>query len=626
MKVLPLGLQTSTTTSYDQTKTTLQGRVGSRSVTDGNGAKTVLGANPIIAMDVFDDTGTAPTTISTSTPNGRLFVGLGVAAGVWTIAYYQMTTTAGVTTSTWIGNLKLTMTNAATYVIKGFKVDDSTPSAMVIQWATTHTTLIDGGYFGCWGVNITDFVKVSVATFPQATAGSTTKTVYQMGDAATQAATTLTVATSLGIDTTGKKAYVRNGLAATPSIFVFDYSVPPTGTPTAGYVNSNFTLKTGTLAAETGTVLLTNNADVMTPSHTSNSGSLCLTWLTSTQMYLAKVSDITSGVTTLPTLVAANVAIGNDYDVPATITHGGYDGTIDKWLMRTASGPFMLKQMVSTDANGKMFGGDNYIKTETGGTINPVEFAGGAPLSLTGGNGFFVMSNSTVGQRNLLAIDVQADETSINPSTSQIYTSIISPVVSANIAQGVMIAIYKEFSKRTVYPTIQYRVANFTTGPGAGFDATWTSAPKDGDLSLLVNATSAQFRFVFTLAGMNNTNSSQYNEAYLIYKDTTQNSENWVGSVDNTSTAGASPFRVSFRLQKAYATSVPKLFIRGVDDSLNAVVFDTVTNIANMEYTTNNGTSYTPMGTIPNTPLTTELRFSWTSPDGVRRRWSISES
>lgn len=628
MKALALGLQNNIVTSYDQTKTTLQGRIGQKSITDGSITKNCIGPNPVLSLDIFDDTGVAPVGLHTSTPNGRIFIGKGVVSNVWTVSYYLLTTVAGNVSAVWQGDLKFTFGAAAlTYVIKGFTVDDSNPASMKFFWNATHTTTTDGGLFGCWGINVTDFVKVSIVTFPVASAGSQTKTVYQLGDNASQASQTLTVAEGVGYDGVGGFCYVLNGAAATPSVFKFNVASPPSASPAAnGYDSTAFVLKTGTLAALSGVILLVNNLQCITPSHTSNSGSLCLSLLTSTNIYVAKVSDITSAVTTLPSLVTANVAISTDYVAPATITIGQYIAAIDKWILLGVSGDFFIKQCVSNDANGVVFGGSNQIKTEIGGTINTFDFGGITNLCLSDCNGFAVITETAIGQRGALVIDLQVDYQQVNPSTGQIQASIISPVINGNFSKGIYLSIYKELSKRTVYPTIQYRTSGFSTGPGAGFDALWTTAPIDGDLSLLSNATQVQFRILFRSTNIDVSNASQIVESYLLYIDLTQSSENWVGSSSNTSASGSNPFRVSFRLQTAYATSVPKLFIRGIDDSGNAVVFDTVTNIANMDYTTNNGTSYTPLGTIPNTPLTTELRFSWTSPDGVPRRWAVSES
>lgn len=629
MKALALGLQASLVTVYDQTKTTLQGRAAQRTITDGNGAKLVIGPSPVVTADIFDDTGVAPAGLHCATDNGRVFIGKGFAAGVLTVSYYTLNASTGV--ATWIGDLKFAFTNTGAYTLRGFAVDDTSSSSMNFSFFVTNTTVQQGGWYADFGVNITDFVKVSVQTHPIATLASTNKSVYQIGDTVTQAAHTVTVADGGDIDSVGGFAYILNGVAATPKIFKFVNTVP-TAVPVAGYSQANGTIVvTAVLPALTGTVLLVNCVTLGTPgTWSSNSGSLCLTWLTTTQIYHAKVSDITNGAVSLPSLASGSMLISGNYLTP-TAAFGQYSPYLDKFVIMTTLGQVIVKQGITTDPNARSWGLNTYIKTETGGTVTPCDFGAVTNLSLADMAGWAIMVNTSVGQRNFVALDVFSDEIVLatapgGGTLGQINTSIISPVLSGNFTQGAVMAMYYELAKRSVKPTVQFRTANFSTGPGVGFDATWTTVPIDGDLSTLVNASQVQFRFLFTMMGAEVTQPPQLNECHFLYTDNTQLSEKWVGASSNTSSSGSNPFRVSFRLQNAYPTTVPKLFVRGVDDSGNAVVFDTVTNIANFDYTTNNGTSYTPLGTIPNTPLTTEVRFSWTSPDGVARRWSVSES
>lgn len=628
-KVQALGLQTSLNFgAYDQTKTTMQGRVGQRTITDGNGAKVCIGAQPVVTADIFDDTGVAPVAIHCSTPNGRVFIGKGIVAGLWTISLYNLTTVSGVTTTSWVGDLKLQMTNTGVYTIKGFSVDDTTPSAMKISWVATNTTAIQGGLYATFGADVADFVKVSVPTYPVATAGSTNKVVYQIGDQATQAAQTVTVADGVDIDKTNGFFYIWNGLAATPKIFKLTATVP-TATPTTGYTIANGTIVvTAALPALSGTVLLFNCVQVFTPTaqpspNTGNNGSPCIGLLTTTNIYWAKLSDVTNGASTLPSLLTATLGLSGDYLTP-TAAFGQYSAMLDKWVIMTTLGRTLVKYGINADSTAKIFGLNDAIKTETGGTVTPSDFGGITNLCLTDMNGWAILTNTFVGQRNFVAIDLFSDETST--TSGQINSSIISPVMSGNYSKGIMMGRFYELGKRSEKSTLQYRTSNFSIGPGAGFDATWTTAPRDGDLSAISNATQIQFRFLFTMMGSEVTNPPQIIENYFVYTDFTQSSDNWVGSSSNTSASGANPFYVAFRLQTAYATSVPRLYVRGVDDSGNAVVFDTTTNASLFTYSTNNGTSWNALGTIPNTPLTTEVRLGWTAPDGVARRWSVSES
>ena len=631
--VVALGLQTALVTTYDSTKTTLQGRgITQHTITDGNGSKTVIGPSPVTSADVFDDTGVAPAAIMCATSNGRVFVGQGVATNVWTIAYYTKSLTSGA--DVWQGSIKLTLgAAAATYTIKGFYVDDTSSSAMKIYLCATHTTLTNGGLFGVWGVNVTDFVKVSIPTFPNATLANQTKVVYQLGDNASQASQTLTVADGVGVDVSGGFAYVLNGVVATPSIFKFSITNPPAAVPAAnGYDSTLFSLKTGTLTGLAGTILLVNNVQVITPvaqpaPNTGNNGSVCISILTNSGIYWAKVSDITSAVTSLPSLLTANYGDNSGSLIP-TASMGQYSAFIDKWCIFTSLGALLIKQGINNDPNAKYLGETGvYIKTEAGATLQ-TEWTSVTTACVVDCAGWLLQLNTSVGQRGYVGIDLSCDETSVNPSTSQKYSSIISPVISnINITQGIMMGIYYELAKRSVKASVQYRTSNFSTGPGAGFDATWTSVPIDGDLSTIVNQTQVQFRILFTMLNFLGANTPQINEAYFVYNDLTQSSNNWEGSVNNTTQNGVSPSYTAFRLKQAYATSVPTLYFRAYDDSGNLVVSaNTSSNPTLFQYTTNNGTSWINLGTIPNTTLTTEVRYLWATPPGVNVNPSIRES
>lgn len=633
-KVQALALQTSLVTVYDQTKTTFQGgRVGQRTITDGNGAKLVIGPSPVIASSVFDDTGSVGSGVHASTQNGRVFVPKAFAAGLLTVSYYQITTTAGVTTQTWVGDLKFQFTATGTYTLKGFTVDDSSSSSMSFHFGVTNTTTQQGGWYAAWGINATAFVKVSVPTIPIATSGSQSSALYQVGDTTVQGTHTITVLDGIGLSIANKFAYILSGAAATPKLFKLDYTNPPTAAPVGGYSQANGTIVvTAVLPALSGTILLTNNVQVYTPvaqpaPNTGNNGSECVGFLTTSSIYWAKTSDVTNGAATLPSLISVNlVGATADYITPAAVL-GQYSQTLDKWIIEFTGSRFIIKQGLNNDPNQKFFGFADALKNEAGSTITPVDFGGQTPLCLTESSGWAVLSNTATGQRNLLLIDLASDESSVNPSTGEKISSIISPVISGNFSQGLITSTYYELAKRSVRPTVQYRTSNFSTGPGTGFDATWTTAPKDGDLSGIVNATQVQFRFLFTIIGMEVTNPPQIIEAYFLYTDLTQNSDKWVGSVDNTTANATTPTRTAFRLISAYTTSVPALTFRAVDDSGNVLVSaSTVTNAANFEYTTNNGTSWNALGTIPNTALTTELRYNWTSPPGVAVTCSLRES
>ncbi len=102
-------------------------------------------------------------------------------------------------------------------------------------------------------------------------------------------------------------------------------------------------------------------------------------------------------------------------------------------------------------------------------------------------------------------------------------------------------------------------------------------------------------------------------------------STNWVGSRENSSSD--SPSYSAFRLQNYYYEGVvPPLTFTAIDDAgVVLVTAHTDTDAAFFKYSPDNGLTWVALGTIPNVPLTTELRYEWANPIGDYVRVAITE-
>lgn len=632
MKVIPFNIQTTPVTepaAYDQNKPFYSKRLAIRP--DPIDSVPSVGLIPNQFFDLFDDTGLTITNGVWATPNGRLFVSLGFVASVLTVAMYSYNVNTG-EKGAWLGSLRFTFAAGSTNTLRGMTVDDTNPAAMVFAFTSTHTTAANGGLFGCWGVPTTDFVTSSLITYPYATSvASLNKVVYKNVDVV--GAQTLTTAVGHDFDSTVggtiSDYYAFAGTAALPRIYKFSMASPPSGTVTAGESASNFTLVTGTFVALAGTIITASNSiRVGKLAHTSLSGFACLTFMTTTNLYAAKLSDITSGAVTLPSQVTTTTSLdvnkfANAHLTPA-ISFGSYDQTTDRFYCLTSSGRTMAKQLINNDPNGTVFGNNDVLKNEVGFSFPPSEFGAITNVSMTVQRGWLFLGNTSVGQRGVLMMDVGSDQ-------SNNLSFVLSPVVNINKGTCKTIHNYKALNSRTVTPRVGYRTSNFNVDPNAGiaaFLATFTFVSVNtANLSAVTGVDQVQFVTMFRVMGSTSTNSTQLIEQYLLYSAINELSENWVGSVDNTSAGGASPTRTAFRLVKTYTGSVPTLYYRAYDDSGNLVVSaNTSANAAQFQYSANNGTSWNALGTIPNTALTTEIRYNHVSPPGVRITSSIRES
>jgi hypothetical protein len=220
MKTLLADLTTDVVGSYDQTKTTIQGRVASKTI-DG---ETVLGP-PLSKFIDFatDSSGSAPLGSFFVSPNGRIFVLSAASAGLATLHLYDFNFTTG--THAYVGRINFVLPNTAatTMTVRGLRVhNDSTDTGWRIVLATTGSVLINGGVFIVNSINKTDFVLVSPPTIAFAT-GNDQKAVYftQLGSAmgSLQAETSLN---GLVYDSNTSTVYAHNGVSATHQYYVRD--------------------------------------------------------------------------------------------------------------------------------------------------------------------------------------------------------------------------------------------------------------------------------------------------------------------------------------------------------------------------------------------------------------------
>lgn len=179
MKSLDLELLASTGTTYDQTRTTLAGRVSQRTID----SKPVLGPSPTRFLDVFSDTAGAftPTTTMFATDNGRLFMIGAIAGGAIPVVLYEINQTTGV--HQYIGriNISVPASPAIVHTIRSIKAIDNGTTGWKIYIIATGTVLLGGsGVLLANNIARSDFSQVSPPVIPFAT-GNNQKAVYQLG-------------------------------------------------------------------------------------------------------------------------------------------------------------------------------------------------------------------------------------------------------------------------------------------------------------------------------------------------------------------------------------------------------------------------------------------------------------
>jgi hypothetical protein len=377
-------------------------------------------------------------------------------------------------------------------------------------------------------------------------------------------------------------------------------------------------IRTGTVTGFAGTILLTNCEAIVTPSQTLDpnipaavNGQTCLFFGTNSNVYLIKVSEITNGATTFPTMVGvATTGSGSDYTA-ITPTYTLYDDTAGRVIIVSNTSQFYVKRWLPTTID-LAFGGLNTTYFENSANV-PYTFAGVTIANLEFRLGWAYLVTGTIGQRGVLYVDFRSD-------SSFGYSYITSPVLDTSlIATAKTIQTIEKLFDLTGSMVFSYKTAALSTDAAFNSPTTgWTVIATANDLALTAFNNFSQFRIDFAiLNGCVNT-PSQINELFLSYLAKGESSDNWAMDNDNTTQGTGSPSYAAFYLQSAYTTSVPTIYARVYDTSNNLIFSaNSSANPTAFQYSTNGGTSWLALGTIPNTVGTRVRVLVTPTPSGV---------
>lgn len=688
MQYIKADLLNDVVDTYDQTKTTIQGRVYEKTI-DG---EQVLGPPLNHFVDVVANSGVIPATSGTViTPHGRMFTVSQEAGGLITIVLHTMDFDTGVTT--YIGNLifRIPDTPAATYVYRALKVlDNAGNTGWRLTLTVTSSVLTNAGTWLINNIDLADFVPVGPATLEFAT-GDNQKAVYLLQDPANIGAGQLQTASAGAVlYRPTSSLYVHNGVAATHQYYLYDLSINPTwdghnvtgdagtdiisdaghtyanGDPvrfsaitggaglsvqnTAAYfvvnsvpgvsyqlsatnggaainfttnisaailgrawgtTGSNFVHKTGNLPALTGTLLLTDSEDLAIPTGTTNDGENCAFFCTTTQMYLGRLSDLTSGTTSWPSLIAANMLGAPNEIVTPAATQAAWSSQLNRAVVGV--GQLFICKPFENNVISFVFGGTNNTYLE-GISTNVVALQPAAAISsMDLETGWICITNPTTGQRGVMLSDLQSNATFD-------HSYIVTKVMDTPDAVYDFITTTDKLFEYTGALSVYYRTSGFGSISGG-----WLSIPFAEDLeNIITPGAQIQFKILFDTAGLDTSIPAQLQEFFLGYTSLFEISSQWEFSYDASSSG--SPTRFAFRLKKEYDSAVPELNFRAYDLSSSLVInFSSVADAARFEYSTDDGDSWNALGTIPNT-VGTLVRVTPTSPPGVKVRPSLVEA
>jgi hypothetical protein len=329
-------------------------------------------------------------------------------------------------------------------------------------------------------------------------------------------------------------------------------------------------------------------------------------------------------------------ALGTGIDMVApTIAFSRYGATnagddVDRFVYVTGTSTLVVKSLQNNVIQ-EFVGGTSAQYLET---LNlPTVSTGLAALSAIEcrGGWIFMVNGTTTGQRGIVYADIWSDHSYGN-------TALISSI--QYVAPGTLfkyINTIEALFDRTASSYFWIRSA--ATEASSVFNAAniptpanpngWTQINAGQDLQSVAIGPYFQIAITYITLDVNDQTPAQINDVNYTYILPGEASDKWAPSVENTTQSADSPMYVAWRLQTAYSPGpVPTLYVRGYDDSGNMVAsFNTSANAADFQYSTNNGTSWVSLGTIPNVALTTELRVNVATPPVASFiNWSLSET
>lgn len=691
MKLYKADLLNDVVGSYDQTKTTIQGRVFSKTID----SQTVLGPPVSKFIDVFADSAENPSQIY-CTENGRLFsIGAIVNGGTYDTApiiLHEFDFATG--TYNYVGKITVQLPNiaATVHTIRGFKAIDTGTTGWKFFIATTATIAINGGLFLVNNVDKTDF-NIVPTLITMATA-SNAKAVYLLQDPSNIGVGQLNIATAgMVLDKANSRIYVHNGVAATHQYYVYNTSTAPTyttasvsvsvaspgivshaghtflnndpviftagtlptgltigtvyfvrnpvagvsyelsatsggasinttGSPSVGATigrawgttGSNWVHKTGNLPALTGTLLVNDSEDYANPTNAPVNGGIlngnpCAFFATTSNLYLGLLSELTSGATSWPSLTTSNILGTSNQITAPTATFASWSNLLDAATYSTNISKFITKQVV----NNIIISNTGELNNQYYETFNP-ETVNLGLVTVTGmdnSGGWLFVSGGITGQRGIIAVDFRSD-------TIYNYSYIVTKVLNHPYSALKLLSSYEKLWERTGNIKVQYRTSGFASISGG-----WIDLDSYEDVNIAITS-QIQFKILFNIQSEGSSSPAQINELLYGIMDNSDISDYWEFSQANSS--GGVPTRTAFRLKQVYSSSVPTLYFRAYDLSNSLLITnDSVTNISNFEYSTDNGLTWLSLGTIPNV-VGTLVRYSFTTPPGVDIRPSIRES
>lgn len=388
----------------------------------------------------------------------------------------------------------------------------------------------------------------------------------------------------------------------------------------SGWTDAGWQFKTQMLPALGGTGFLLTDAMMVTqptnvPLNAALNGEKCIFFATNTLMYIGKISDLANNSPAWASLTQFNyLGQTGQFATLAAPIHATYSKVLDKALfIPSTTTPKIISKEIKNNEFHSIFGEIGFNAYETFANENLELRTLTTPTFIQNEFGWLFVNSSTVGQRGIIAMDLRGD-TLVGTSF------VVSKVV--NLPQNAVLKSLAFDLERKIGGgdlEISYRTSGFGSVSGG-----WILIP-DYESFLIIGATQIQFKIAYQVQCIDKTLPLQVASMSLGYEAAEELSDNWEYSFDDSSSG--SPTRCGFRLKQAYQSAIPtSLAFRAFDLTGVQLVSQTITtNPGNFQYSTDGGTTWLALGTIPNV-VGTLVRYNFVSPPGTDIRPSLKDS
>ena len=484
--------------------------------------------------------------------------------------------------------------------------------------AITNATTTNGGLYVMKGLSFSAFSNVG-GTVPAAVSTDNIRACYWLADAAT---VTNTVSFGMAISTrtspTSHMVYVLDTLA---NPVVFKYNIRAALTLSSGKDTTAFQFKTGSGGAVTGTTGQNNNGRIATLSHGPHSGVETIYFTTTTRVYAAPTSGITTGSTTWLSsgTNATEVPPGSANTFAAGANLSSVEGVslIDKLIITNNSTTSPFRSYITqyrTDAGqwDRVWGNDTrqIDQSAADATTTPVPSLSGAAYSVwaEGGLLYIATIGTTAILNRIYALPIGADWEYTSTTGCVLLLpamTIDSATKFTNIYATAQQVIGGATGKNLGLNTEPFRLSYRTTGISDD-TGSWTALDSTGLISI-DGASQIQVRVEFRTIGTLMI-PARISTVGVIYEDTTTDSH-YQPSVAFSSTSAK---RFAWRFSTAFGGTVPQLRIELFDAVTGGSLGsdDSTTRAGTWEKSTDGGSTWGSYDTSDKTNETTYIRFT----------------